>query len=67
MSKHIDQAAERRADYVRALKEEREGYLRAGKPERVKAVDAELERVTGVATRSAPEPATAEPRRAKKA
>lgn len=35
-------AAARRADYVRALKEEREGYVRAGKTDRVKQVDEQL-------------------------
>lgn len=37
-------AAQGRADYVEALKVEREGYVRAGKTDRVKAVDAELAR-----------------------
>ena len=40
-------AAARRADYVRALREEREGYERAGKPSRVAEVDAEIARVEG--------------------
>lgn len=42
-----DFAAARRADYVRALREEREGCERQGKTDRVRAIDAELERVTG--------------------
>lgn len=33
-----------RADYVRALKQEREGYVRSGQSERVADVDAELAR-----------------------
>lgn len=40
-------AAARRADYVRALREERAGYVMIGRPDRVAAVDAELARVTG--------------------
>lgn len=40
-------AAARRADYVRALQEERDGYARTGRTDRVAAVDAELARVTG--------------------
>ena len=42
-----DDAARRRADYVRALREEREGYVRTGNEERVAQVDAELARVEG--------------------
>ena len=37
-------AAQQRGEYVAALKVEREGYVRAGKSDRVAAVDAELER-----------------------
>ena len=40
-------AAARRADYVRALREEREGYVRAGRADRVAQVDAEIARVEG--------------------
>ena len=42
-------AAARRADYARALKEEREGLERAGKKDRVAAVDAELKRLAAEA------------------
>jgi hypothetical protein len=35
-------AAERRAEYVAALKAEREGYVRSGKADRVKQVDDQL-------------------------
>lgn len=38
-------AAERRADYARALNEELDQCQRAGKTERVKAIKAELERI----------------------
>lgn len=37
-------AAQQRAEYVAALKAEREGYVRTGKADRVKQVDAELKR-----------------------
>ena len=40
----VDDAAVRRADYVRALRVEREGLERVGKTDRVAAVDAELAR-----------------------
>ena len=43
-------AADRRADHVRALEEEREGYKRRGLDDRVKQVDAEIAR----AKKSAP-------------
>lgn len=43
----IEQAATRRADYARALREERDGYERAGRQDRVAEVDAELARVEG--------------------
>lgn len=39
-----DDAAQARADYVRALNEERHGYEVAGKTERIAQVDAELSR-----------------------
>jgi hypothetical protein len=38
-------AAERRADYVRALTDELEQCRHAGKADRVKAIEAELDRV----------------------
>lgn len=37
-------AADQRAAYVRALKEEREGYVKRGLDDRVAQVDAELAR-----------------------
>lgn len=37
-------AAQQRAEYVAALKAEREGYARTGKTDRAKQVDAELAR-----------------------
>lgn len=40
-------AAAKRADEVRALTEERAGYLRRGMKDRAAAVDAELARMTG--------------------
>mgnify|MGYP000402579185 CR=1 FL=1 len=40
-------AAERRADWLRALRVEREGYVLAGKQDRVAAVDAEIARMEG--------------------
>lgn len=40
-----EEAAERREDYARALKEERAGLVAQGKGERVKQVDAELKRL----------------------
>lgn len=42
-----DDSAERRADYVRALREERDGYARRGMTDRAAAVDAELARMEG--------------------
>lgn len=49
------QAAARRADTIRALTEERRGYIAAGKTDRVAAVDAALATLTGKpAGRSAP-------------
>lgn len=42
-----DAAAARRADYARALREEREGYQRLGREDRVAEVDAEIARVEG--------------------
>lgn len=49
-------AAERRADYVRALKEELGEVERAGKTARIKAVKAELERVEGKPARRSATP-----------
>ncbi len=40
----MSDAAQARADYVRALTEERHGYEVAGKTERIAQVDAELAR-----------------------
>lgn len=40
-------AAARRADYLRALQEERAGYERTGRQDRVEQVDDEIARVTG--------------------
>jgi hypothetical protein len=37
-----ENAAARRAEYVAALKVEREGYVRSGKADRVKQVDDQL-------------------------
>lgn len=60
MSENATHAAAQRADYVRALNEERDQCERAGKKERVKAIDAELARVGGKpAERRAPESTTA--------
>ena len=39
------QAAERRADYLRALNDELEGYERVGRTDRAKDVKAEIARV----------------------
>lgn len=61
-----DIAAARRADYIRALSEEREGYARQGRTDRVADVDAELARMQGrPAGRSETEPTDA-PRRTRK-
>mgnify|MGYP006367882165 CR=1 FL=1 len=42
-----DVAARHRADEVRALNEERAGYVARGMTDRVKQVDAEIARLTG--------------------
>lgn len=56
-----DHAAERRADYVRALNEELDQCERAGKKDRVKAINAELSRLdVKPADRQAPPTATAD-------
>ena len=52
--KASEHAAERRADYVRALDEERDMCERQGKVDRVKAIDAELKRVKSAESRKAP-------------
>ena len=43
----LKDAARNREDYIRALNEELEGVKAQNKPERVKAVEAELARVQG--------------------
>lgn len=62
-----DQAAARRADYVRALREEREGYVRAGKTDRVAEVDAELARAEGRPQGRSEVPTEPKPRARKRA
>lgn len=53
-------SAAARADYVRALTEERRGYEMAGQTERVAEVDAELARFdAGPKKRTAPKKSTA--------
>lgn len=53
-------AAARRADTIRALTEERAGYVAAGKTDRVKAVDAELARMNAAPVgRTAPRKSSA--------
>lgn len=47
----LGSAAERRADYLRALAEERDMCERSGKADRVKAIDAEISRVKSVKDR----------------
>lgn len=47
MSRASDDAARKRADYSRALREELDQVERAGKAERVEAIKAELKRVEG--------------------
>lgn len=54
-------AAERRADYIRALEEEKAGLRAAGKKDRIKAVDAEIRRLTEEANPT-PDRATRAPR-----
>ena len=52
-------AADERAGYVRALKEEREGYVKRGLTDRVAQVDAELARFDAAPKkRTAPRKAT---------
>lgn len=48
----LGSAAERRANYVAALEQERDMCDRVGKSDRVKAIDAELKRVQSVKDRS---------------
>lgn len=50
----LGSAAERRADYVRALNEELEMCKAAGKGERVKAITAEIKRAESVKGRRTP-------------
>ena len=47
--------------YEAALRREREGYLRSGKDDRVKAVDEELRRIGAVTEVKRPRKATAKP------
>jgi hypothetical protein len=47
-----ESAAAQRADYVRALEEEHDMCKRAGKTDRLKAIDVELKRVKSVKDRS---------------
>jgi len=49
-----DDAANARADYVRALKEERAGYVMRGLPDRVAEVDKELARFGEAPIKRAP-------------
>ena len=58
-----DAAASRRADYIRALREERDGYQRFGKDDRVAEVDAELARVEGGPVGRSESPVDPEPKR----
>jgi uncharacterized small protein (DUF1192 family) len=56
-----DDAAKARADYVRALKEERHGYEVAGNADRIAQVDEQLARFgAGPVKRTAPRKAKAE-------
>ena len=57
----IDGAAARRADYVRALREEREGYVRTNRADRVALVDAEIARVEGAPVGRSETPTVAPP------
>lgn len=53
------EAADRRADTLRALQEERDGYARLGKTDRVADVDASIAALTGKpAGRKAPSKST---------
>lgn len=58
-------AGARRADYLRALREERDGYERTGRPERAAEVDAEIARVEGrpVGRSEAPQESPSRPAR----
>ena len=56
-----DDAAAKRADYVRALRAERDGYARIGDKVRAAEVDAELARFDGAPKkRTSKKPATTE-------
>lgn len=59
-SPELGSAAERRADYTRALKEELEMCKAAGKTERVKVIQAELKRAATVKGRGTPDDETTE-------
>lgn len=58
-----DDAARQRADYLRALREERDGYLRAGLAGRASGVDDEITRVEGRPVGRSESPVDASPRR----
>ena len=60
-------AASRRADYVRALQEERRGYEVAGRADRVAEVDAELARVQGGPVGRSESPTVRRPKTTRKA
>lgn len=63
-----DTAAQRRAEYVAALKVEREGYVRSGKADRVRQVDEQLAKYgEGPQRDRTPQTRGAERRPAKKA
>lgn len=61
-----DVAAASRAEYVRALREERDGYERLNRPERVAEVDAEIARVEGRPVGRSESPVEPAPRRRSK-
>lgn len=58
-----EQAAAARAGYVEALREELDGYKRAGKDERAADVQAELDRVQGKPQGRSETPTTPAPRK----
>lgn len=66
MPDNTDIAAARRADYIRALREEREGYAKFGNADRVADVDAELARVEGRPVGRSETPSEPKPRRTRK-
>jgi hypothetical protein len=61
MSESSD-AATRRADYARALREERDGYARVGRTDRVAEVEDELARVEGRPLGRSEDPVEPKPR-----